>query len=196
MILDLNDVEIEVNMPIICFLQPEFWREFGYSTNNVKSTVQHFSSQEIWQSLLMLGAFPTQNAISISYSNPEAILFSNKASAIKKIMQFAPTGKKNILNIKSLHSPLLPFYTVDHTVYTEIAAIWAARTITDYTIHYKAAVTIGDYSYIPTDKVETGYNVVSVGSTGDEHPLLRRLSVGNQRCARGDRFFTVRLKDD
>jgi len=196
MVIELPDVRLDIQIPVVCFLQPAFWREFKYSKDDVKTTIQHFSSRELWQSLLMQGILANQNAISISYSNPESILINNKACAIKKLMSFAPEGELSNLNTKSLHTPPLPFYRSPREHEIIMVQIWTSRTLQPNAIHFNQTFDINGEQYVPLEKVDHGFNVVQIHTQGDEHPLHRSIFVDGVQYYRGNRFFTITFQND
>lgn len=74
----------ELNISIPSFLNPEIWKKYKYSYDDVVLTIKSFKSYHL-QILCLLLKCPVSNVIKLSYNSETAMGYSSKAIITKKL---------------------------------------------------------------------------------------------------------------
>lgn len=119
---------MSLHLPL--FLTMPLWIRHGYTLKDIRTTLQAFPAEYLWQVASLYGVCVSNSAIKLSFAAPESMIFGSKSivvakimSAISKLLPHKQEKQRSVLDRKrSDWVPLLPTHAVGQERFRQLVS--------------------------------------------------------------------------
>lgn len=124
---------VQLHLPL--FLTLPVWIRHGYSTRDIRTTLEYFASIHLWQCALLYGISISNSAIKLSFSTRESMVYGSKAIVIRKIEKAVQnihdfTSNSHVLDtVRVDHIPPLPLHRMLKPQFHELVQLLPTQPV-------------------------------------------------------------------